>query len=153
MPNIPFPREFPFSVQDIRGEFDRLLDRVWHAGLTTAPLDGQDWAPSLDVSEESESYRVRVEIPGVSTDKIEVSILGNVLTIKGTKPPPVKREDEEVRQLRSECRFGSFSRKYELPGPAGEEGVTAVCKNGVLEVTIPKTPEIMGQKVNVRSED
>ncbi|MBN2563489.1 MAG: Hsp20/alpha crystallin family protein [Phycisphaerae bacterium] len=152
MPSIPSPRNFPFSVQDIRNEFDRLLDRVWHVGLTTAPLDGQDWAPSLDVIEEADAYRVCVEIPGVSGADVEVSILKDTLTIKGTKPAPVKTEENQ-RQLRAECRHGGFCRRYELPGPVRDEGVTATSKNGVLDIRIPKKPEALGRKVDVRSEE
>lgn len=153
MPNIPSPREFPFSLQDVRNEFDRLLDRVWHKGLCTAPLDGQDWAPSLDVIEEADAYRVRVEIPGMVAEDVEVSILDNTLTIKGVKPPPVKADEEAPRRLRTECCYGGFCRRYELPGPVQEDGVTAACKHGVLDVTIPKTPEIIGRKVQVSPRD
>ena len=153
MPNIPSPRNFPFSVQDIRSEFDRLLDRVWHVGLTTAPLDGQDWAPSLDVIEEADAYRVRAEIPGVTAAGVEVSILNNTLTIRGTKPAPTKMDEEGGRQLRAECRYGGFLRKYELPSPVRDEDVIASCKNGVLDITIPKAPEVRGRKVDVRSEE
>ncbi|MEE8386019.1 MAG: Hsp20/alpha crystallin family protein [Dehalococcoidia bacterium] len=153
MANFPIPRDFPFSVQDLRTEFDRLLDRAWHVGLNTAPLDGQDWAPYLDVVEESDAYRVRAEIPGVRGEDVEVAILGNTLTIKGTKPAPAQAEAEDRRSLRAECRYGGFCRKYELPSPVREEGVMASCKNGVLEVTIPKTPEVVGRKVKIQSED
>ncbi len=152
MPSIPSPRDFPFSVQDIRSEFDRLLDRVWHVGLNTAPLDGQDWAPCLDVHNEPNRYRVRVEIPGIGADDVEVSILDNKLNIKGTKAPPPKA-GEDCTLLRSECRYGGFSRTYELPGAVREEDVAASFRNGVLEITIPKTPEVAGRKVKVQSGD
>jgi HSP20 family protein len=153
MANFSIPRDFPFSVQDLRSEFDRLLDRAWHVGLNTAPLDGQDWAPCLDVVEEADAYRVRVEIPGVRGEDVEVAILGNTLTIKGTKPAPATVEGEDRRSLRAECRFGGFCRQYELPASVREDGVTASCKNGVLEVTIPKTPEVVGHKVKIQAED
>ena len=152
MMNLPNPRGFPFSLQDLRSEFDQLMDRVWHAGLTTAPLDGQDWAPTLDVVEEADAYRVFVELPGVSTESVDVSILGSVLTIRGTKPPPVAK-DENRRVLRTECRHGGFCRKYELPGSVREAGVAATCRNGILEIVVPKTPEVMGSKVKIRIEE
>jgi len=148
----PPPRDFPFSVQDIRYEFDKLLDRVWHVGLNTAPLDGQDWAPSIDVIDEADAYRVRVEVPGVGADDVDVSILDDTLMIKGTKPSPITKEDGP-RRLRAECRYGEFCRTYALPGPVQDDGVTAACKNGVLDITIPKTPEVIGRKVKVQSED
>jgi HSP20 family protein len=152
MPNIPIPRNIPFSVQEIRNEFDKLLDRVWHGGLSTAPLDGQDWAPCLDVLEEPDAYRVYVELPGVPADAVDVAILNNALTIRGTKQPSFKA-DEDRRALRTECPHGGFCRKYELPGPVRDEGVSATYRNGVLEVVIPKSPEVMGSKIKINVQE
>lgn len=152
MPSIPFTTEIPFSVQDMREEFDRLLDRVWHGGLSTAPLDGQDWAPRLDVHEHPDHYQVRVEIPGLTADDVEVSILDNVLTVKGTKTAP-NQSGENVRRLRSECRYGSFCRKFELPSPAEESSVSATCRHGVLEISISRSAQIKGRNVKVESAD
>lgn len=150
MSKFPFPPDLPFSVQDVRDEFERVLDRVWHGGLQTAPLDGQDWAPRLEVYEHSDSFRVLVEIPGVAPDSVDVSILDNVLTIKGIKPA-LDRSDESARRLRSECRYGSFCRKYELPGQVKDESVTALIKHGVLDVIIPKAAEVVGRSVQVKA--
>lgn len=152
MPSIPLPTEIPFSVQELREEFDRMLDRVWHGGLSTAPLDGQDWAPRLDVYEHPDHYQVRVEIPGLTADDVEVSILDNVLTVKGTKAK-ADQSSEDVRRLRSECRFGSFCRRFELPSPAEEASVSATCKHGVLEITISRAATVKGRSVKVESAD
>jgi HSP20 family protein len=149
LPNIPFPTDF--SVQGVRSEFDRLLDRVWHLGLSTAPLDGQDWAPSLDVWEEPDSYTLRAELPGMGPEDISVEILGNLLTIRGFKPA-IQKPAEKARQLRSECRYGSFNRKMELPAPVDEGSVQASCKNGVLEVRIAKTASAQGRSVKVQGD-
>ncbi|HKQ46566.1 MAG TPA: Hsp20/alpha crystallin family protein [Phycisphaerae bacterium] len=148
MPNIPFPSDLPFSLHNVRKEFDQLLDRVWHVGLTTAPLDGQDWAPSMDVIDEPDRYRVRVEVAGMGAEDIDVTILSNALTIKGCKATNIP-PGEEPRMLRSECRYGGFKRKYEFPTDVQEDGVSATCKNGVLELLIPKKPEARGRSVKV----
>jgi len=152
MAKIPSPDDLPFSVQDMRREFDRLLDRVWHGGLNTPPLDGQDWAPSMDVVERNDSYRVRLEVPGLTADDIDVSILEKTLTIKGRKSAPVLPEAESQR-IKCECRYGSFLRRYEFDVPVQADNVTARCKHGVLEVIVPKVPEAKGHPVRVQSED
>jgi HSP20 family protein len=152
MANFNIPTDFPFSIRDVRSEFDRLLDRVWHAGLTTAPLDGQDWAPVIDVVDEGKTYLVRAEVPGLAAEDVEVSILDNVLSIKGYKPGPVQT-GEGKRPLRNECRHGGFLRRYEFPSPVQEEGVAATCKRGILEVVIPKKSEAAGRTVRVSSAD
>ncbi len=150
MPEIPLPREIPFSLQDLRDEFDRFVDKVWHGGLQTAPLDGQDWAPRIDVIEEPDRYVLRVEVPGLTSEEVQVSILDGRLTIKGTKTAPTKPSDAG-RFLRRECRHGSFCRRFEFPNPVDEEGVSAAYRNGVLDVTIPKQPEVQGRSVKVSS--
>jgi HSP20 family protein len=151
MPGFQFPSELP-SFNDVRNEFDRLLDRVWHVGLNTAPLDGQDWAPAMDVIDEGERYRVRLEVPGLTGEQVEVSILNNTLVVRGTKAGP-PRPTEGQRQLRGECRFGSFGRRYEFPSPVAEDGVTATCKLGVLDITITKRPEPKGRTIPVSVQD
>lgn len=150
MPNFPFQGDIPMSLQGVRDEFDRLLDRVWHGGLSTAPLDGQDWAPAIDFVETPESYEVRVEVPGLAAEEIDVSILQNVLVIKGCKKPAdTPREGE--RRLRTECRYGSFSRRVELPSPVRDDSVTASCRDGVLRLSLPKQAEAKGHSVKINS--
>jgi HSP20 family protein len=148
MPNIPFPSELPFSFQDVRNEFDRLLDRVWHVGLNTAPLDGQDWAPCIEVIEHPDRYQVRIEVAGLTAEDIEVSILENVLSARGCKQaPPAPAEGS--RRLRAECRYGSFCRKFEFPTRVREDAVEAECRNGVLMISVPKAPENKGRTIKV----
>lgn len=151
MPGFQFPSELP-SFNDVRTEFDRLLDRVWHVGLNTAPLDGQDWAPAMDVIDEGERYRIRLEIPGLTGDQVDVSMLNNTVIVRGCKAASPKL-GEGQRQLRGECRFGSFARRYEFPTPVSEDGISATCKLGVLEVTITKRPEPRGRSIPVSGQD
>jgi len=150
MPTFPFPRDLSFSVQDIRSEFDRLLDRVWHGGINSAPLDGQDWAPAVDVIDEPLGYRIRVEVPGMTAEQIEVSVQKNVVTIQGRKPPVY--DEGSPRRLRSECRYGAFSRRIELPNAIQDADVKATCKNGVLTLEVPKTPVAVGRTVPVEDQ-
>ena len=86
----------------------------------------------------------------MGADDIDVSILGNALMIKGCKASYLPA-GEEPRMLRSECRYGSFKRKFEFPTDVQEDGVSATCKNGVLELLIPKKPEARGRTVKVNA--
>lgn len=160
MASFPFPSEWPFNVQGVRNEVDRLLDRVWHLGVSTAPLDGQDWAPCLDVFEEADRYIVRAELPGMAAEDVSVEMLGQALSIRGFKAAPAQPSEKSdaggagesmaaCRKLRGECRYGSFARKTDLPGPVNEAGVSAICRHGVLEVSIPKAPSSLGKSVKV----
>lgn len=152
MPNFPFSTDLPFSMQDIRGEFDRLLDRVMHGGVSTAPLDGQDWAPRIDVVEHPDAYQVRVELPGVVAEDVDVSILENEISIKGVKMVP-DEPPESVRRLRSECRYGTFCRRFTFAQDVDDQTVSASFKAGVLSIKVPKSPQSKGRKVQVRAMD
>ncbi|HWL93925.1 MAG TPA: Hsp20/alpha crystallin family protein [Phycisphaerae bacterium] len=152
MANVPFRPDLPLSINDLRDEFERWIDRVWHGGLNTAPLDGQDWAPSMDVYERPDSYFIRLEVPGVPVEDIDVSILKTMLTVKGTKRSPQEVTDG-TRRVRNECRFGTFRRRYDLGAAIREDSVSASCKDGVLFIRIQKAVEAAGRAVKVQSED
>lgn len=149
--NIPFnplSGDLPASLQELRGEFDRWLDRLWHGGLSTAPLDGQDWAPAMDVIDQNGAYLIRIEAPGVSAADVEVTLHENVLTIKGNKPSPLP-QGKPPKTLRCECRYGSFARRFPLPAAVTEDQIKATCKDGVLTIEVPKVPEPKGRTVKI----
>lgn len=144
--------DLPSSIQEVRDEFDRLLDRVWHGGLQTAPLDGQDWAPRMDVYEHPDSYHIRVEVPGVTGKEVDLSISEKTITIRGIKSLPDAAPDS-VRRVRSECRYGSFLRRFEFTQDVKEDAVTASFKDGILSIHVPKEPEPQGRRIQVRQSD
>ena len=60
------------SVSDLQDEFNNVFNRLWHGGVTTGPLDGQDWAPRIDLIDEPDQFVVRAEVPGISAGRIDV---------------------------------------------------------------------------------
>jgi len=105
-------------------------------------------APALDVYEDKQDLIVKVEIPGLSKDDIDLTIEGNTLTIKGEKKK--EHEIKEEDYYRSERVFGSFSRSIELPADVKTDKVNASFKDGVLEVRLPKTEEAKKNIVKVK---
>lgn len=130
--------------EGLRAELTELLERWWHCGLSTGPLDGMDWAPPVELRDEPGQYRVLVELPGVERSKIEVLARPTSLTVSGEKAEPLlaaATEHEEAatpRVLRSQRRYGRFRRIVDLPGPVQTEAISASLADGVLEVTLPK---------------
>lgn len=149
---LPFSKDFPLSPSEFQNEIDRLFQRFWHGGISTGPLDGQDWAPPVDVLEEEDRFVVRAEVPGLESRDIEVSVSGDRLTLKGHKPTE-RREDDERNYLRSERRFGGFQRIIELPMSVDPEDVTAGCRKGVLEVVLVKKDENRPKAIRVDVSD
>jgi len=162
MSRFPFRTPEKLSLQGLQSEIASLVGRWWHCGLSTGPLDGQDWAPPVELRDEPECYRVLMEVPGVQRETLEVTARGASLEICGEKPPPslpAAAPEEEaapaVKVLQTERRYGGFRRTIELPALVRTDAISAVLADGVLEVTLPKTagsaPE--GVRVEIRSAD
>jgi HSP20 family protein len=97
-------------------------------------------APRVDVGETETEVTVEAELPGVDEKDIDVTLVDNLLTIKGEK----KQEKEEKRKdyHLTERSYGSFSRSMALPFDADPDKIKAAFKDGVLTITLPKPPEI-----------
>ncbi|MEN9397653.1 MAG: hypothetical protein RLZ81_2183 [Pseudomonadota bacterium] len=105
------------------------------------PLHG-DPLPSpaqikIDVKESERAYTVQAELPGVPKEDIQVSLDGNMVTLRAE----VKQQDAQTKDdklLRSERYFGSVSRSFQLPQDIDQNESRAKYDNGVLTLTLPK---------------
>ena len=102
----------------------------------------------LDLKETEKAYMVHAEMPGVKKEDIEVSIDGNLVTIRAE----VKREKEEKGEtmLRSERYYGAMTRSFTLASEVDEKAATAKYTDGVLELTLPKKPGSTSRKLTVQ---
>jgi len=101
--------------------------------------------PPLDFSETTDSYLIRVDLPGVRRDEVEVKVVDGTLEIAGEVPASGERA--EPRRLE---RFrGPFRRAVPLPRQANSEAITAALERGVLTLTIPKTVPSGGRRIEV----
>ena len=121
-----------------RPEMDRLFDRLG------------EWTPSMDISETKDSLVAKIEVPGLEQEDIQISLQENQLTIKGER----KKEtgEKEERYHRMERMYGSFIRSIRLPVAVDASKVTASFKNGLLTVTLPKTPTAKGTTIPIKVE-
>ena len=119
----------------------------FHELEAAAGGDYRLFAPSFDVKENKEGYLSRADLPGVKEEDLEISLTGNRLAISG------KREAEKHEQgdtyYASERSYGSFSRAFTLPDGTDAENVKAELKNGVLQVIVPKKPEVQPKKITI----
>ncbi|MBI5265091.1 MAG: Hsp20/alpha crystallin family protein [Bradyrhizobium sp.] len=108
-------------------------------------------APAVDVTETDKAYEITAELPGMDEKNVEVNLANGGLIIKGKK----KEEKEETKMdyYVSERRYGSFERFFGLPDGVDADKIEATFKNGVLKVTLPKTPEAQqpAKKIEVKS--
>jgi HSP20 family protein len=107
------------------------------------------WLPSVDVREEAERFVVSVDLPGVDKKDIEVVAEKGVLTIKGERHSEKKNGDASYERV--ERVSGKFLRRFTLPENAQADAISAKQTNGVLEVTIPKQPQVQPKRIEVQA--
>ena len=91
---------------------------------------------------------MKVDVPGMSAEEIDLFILGNVLQISGERKLEGDRKDENYHVI--ERGQGKFSRRVPLPAPVEVDDITASCKNGVLTVALPKKLEAKSGRMTIR---
>jgi len=118
-------------------------------GQQPAGASTQAWAPPLDITERKDAYLVAVELPGVGTGDLEITFQDGLLTIQGERHVPYDAAAEKVH--RAERRYGAFRRSITLPSHVQADKIEASAQDGVLQVLVPKAPEVRAKRIQVRA--
>jgi HSP20 family protein len=143
----------PFrDMLTLREAMNQLLESSYIHPPGAAGAEGQRGGPqnlALDVAERGDSYVVRASLPGIKPEDVEVSVLGDTLTIHAE----TKGEDERQSggYLLRERRAGVVQRTVTLPNPIEGDAVEAAFEHGVLTLTLPKSRASMPRRIPVRA--
>jgi len=135
------------EMMTLRDAMDRLFDDAF-----TRPLrlhDGQMSMLAVDMYQTDNEVVVKAAIPGVKADEVQISVTGEVLTIKGET-----REKEEVKEKAyhiREQRWGMFERTIALPTDVVADKARADFENGILSITLPKAEEVKPKTISIKS--
>ena len=124
-----------------------MQDLVGRRGF--GPRDGGTFVPAIDAYRDDQGMVVRLELPGMSTEDIDVQIEEGVLTVRGER-----RFDNEIEDdawIRRERRYGQFERSFTLPEGTDVDSISADMNNGVLEINVPHPPERQPRRIEVAS--
>ncbi len=105
-------------------------------------------SPAVDIYEKGKEIFIETTLAGIDPEKVEVSIENDILTLQGKMEK--KSEVEEKNYYRREISIGSFYRQIPLPKAVLGDKAVATYENGVLRVSVPKTPEKKSKKINVK---
>lgn len=143
LPNIAFPEEFGATRNRLRKLFDQPLMRMMDEPLFNDVLaEPVGWFPAVDVSETNDEYAFTAELPGMAREDVTIAWEDGVLTIKGEKTSEMKKDGKGDRKMHLwERTYGAFQRAFTFPATVSPEKIVAVMKDGVLKVSVPKTPE------------
>lgn len=141
----------PWSLLDaMQRDFDRFGNR--RTGAVSRSGSGEavtDWVPAVDVIEEKDRFVMRADVPGVKPEDIDVSMENGVLSVSGRRDHETTDDTDGIHRV--ERISGRFYRRFSLPDTANAEEVSAKTKDGILEVIIPKRPEVKARRISVES--
>jgi len=131
---------------DLRDELDRLFESPFgELSRTSRLMNG--WSPAVDLYEDKNNFIVKVELPGMKREDIEVSLHDGALTISGERKSEEKFDDANLH--RTERYFGRFQRSLLLPKAVQADKVAAQYRDGVLSITLPKSEEAKPKQIEV----
>ncbi len=127
------------NLFSLHNEMGRIFGDLFDSQQDSADSNETALTPSVDISETEAGYEVRAELPGVAESDLNVSVLDNLLTIKGEKRQEETSEDKNYHRV--ERRYGCFQRSFTLPRNVETGDIKASFKEGVLTLNIPKVEE------------
>ena len=137
----------PFrELERMRKEMDRLFEDLTE-GIFREPRAGV--YPLVNVTEGSDDYYVRAELPGIKAEDLDISVTGNSISIAGERKIPA--EDEKAKYHRREREAGKFSRIISLPAQVDTTRVEASCVDGILTVVLPKSEAAKPKQITVKT--
>lgn len=130
----------PFSdVAELRRRFDRLFEEPGD--------DAGTWFPSVDLVRSDQDLTLKADLPGLTSDEVQIEVDDGILTVSGEHTEELKSEKEHY--MRRERRSGAFRRSMALPEGVEADQIEAEFHEGVLEVKIP-LPEKGGERGPVK---
>lgn len=124
----------PFQeMRDLQTELNRFFEPGKNGGESALEL----WTPQMDVVENDKTIGLKLDVPGIERKDIKVEAENGILTISGERN--IQKEEKKEDYVRVERSYGSFSRSFSIPDYVDAKKITAECKDGVLNIVLPKT--------------
>ena len=143
---VPFNKRNRGDLASLHNDMDDLFDSFFR-GLDRPFLGYKAW-PAIDIAEEEDAILIKAEVPGCKAEDVDISVHGNTLTISGEKK--LSEEKKEKGYYHVESTYGSFRRELTLPTDVDPTKIDAVCKDGVLSITLPKAETAKTVKIKVK---
>ncbi len=138
------------SMQDTMNSLVNALFNSDNSGLVS---ETSEFSPRMDMKETEASYTLKLMMPGIDKNDIDISVGDGVLTIKGETKQETENEDEKSTWLVREMKHYSYFRSVRLPSEVQADKAEAEYKNGILTLTLPKAEEVKPKSIPVKISD
>ena len=136
------------ELDEMERRFEDVMGRVLHPEVwKRRPIEERHWAPPVEMFEKEDKFVIKVELPGMKAEDVDVSVVGDRLVVKGERKSETEVKEEDYYTC--ERCYGECSRTVALPTDVDAEKIEASFEDGVLEVTFPKTAEVKAKKIPV----
>lgn len=122
------------------------LERATNRFFRDVPTRRRPLYPPLELEDKGDNLIITAELPGIDKEAVELTVLGDTLTIAGEKKPPT---ENGAKYIRHERAHGKFRRLVDLPYSVVQDNIKATYKDGVLTITLPKTEEVKPRQISV----
>lgn len=142
----------PFrEITDFRDAMDRLFERGFSRPWRLLTWEtGEGFFP-VDLYETDDEVVVKASLPGVKPEQVQISVTGDTLTIRAETKE--EQEERKPNYYRQERRYGAFQRALTLPVQVDADKAEAAFENGVLDLRLPKVPEVRPKTIEVKAKD
>ena len=147
MATLCTPRSLP--LRSVRGDLDRWFDQFFGPAARAHGEDGNAWYAPAAIWEDEDNYHVELELPGVSSDGVEITYEKNTLVVHADRPAP----EEGRNYYHHSRRYGKSRFSMQLPDTVDGEKIDAELRQGVLHLTLAKRPEAQPKKITVKTSD
>lgn len=140
------------EVSDPFETLEQMVDEMWRAWPLGSARRGSSTPllrPAMDVVENDKEVILRLDLPGLKPDDVNVSIDDHTLTVSGQFGDTIEREGDRYHYR--ERRTGSFERSVRLPSTIDTEHIDATFEHGVLNITLPKLPQAQPKQISVKA--
>lgn len=121
---------------------DETFSRIWKEDMAQGV-----WSPPVDILERGDEVVVKVDLPGVTQNEIDIRVEEGTLTIQGERK--FVRESSEENYVQIERPYGTFRRTFSIPRTIDQESIRASYKDGVLRIILPRRQEIQPKQIVV----
>jgi HSP20 family protein len=112
-------------------------------------LGAGNFVPAVDVYEDSQKVQLKLEVPGIRPEDLDIRVEGRTLTVRGERK--FESEEKEENFHRIERRYGTFVRSFTLPATVDADSIDAQSADGVLTITLAKKPEAKPKQITVKA--
>lgn len=142
------------EIFDVEREFNRMMNEFEKRFGIRSSLEIENdsenavWAPLTDIYEDNESFKLKLDLPGVEKDDVKITFANNQISISGERKKIEESENHKYHRI--ERSFGKFYRSFDLPKEINHEKISADFKDGQLIINIPKSEAAKPKQIEVK---